>query len=48
LVSAGHPKKALYAVSKSTTSNCMVSVQKFSQVTTVTEERFDRRVSLLH
>jgi hypothetical protein len=32
LESAGRPKKALYAVSKSVTSNCMVSVQKFSRV----------------
>jgi hypothetical protein len=29
LESIGHPKKALYAVSKSVTSNCMFFVRKF-------------------
>jgi hypothetical protein len=32
LVSAGYPKKALYAVSKSATSNCIFLVRKFSRV----------------
>jgi hypothetical protein len=36
LVSAGLPRNALYAVSKSATSNYMYSLQKFSQVTKVT------------
>jgi hypothetical protein len=36
LESTGHPKKALYAVSKSMTSNCIVSMLKFSLVPKVT------------
>jgi hypothetical protein len=36
LESAGRPKKAFYAVSKSVTSNCLVSMQKFSRVLKVT------------
>jgi hypothetical protein len=30
MVSADRPKKALYAVSKLATSNCIISVQKFN------------------
>jgi hypothetical protein len=36
LESVDRPKNALYAVSKSVTSNCMVSMQKFSRVAKVT------------
>jgi hypothetical protein len=36
LESVGHPKKAFYAVSKSMTSNCIVSMWKFSRVPKVT------------
>jgi hypothetical protein len=39
LESAGRHNKALYAVSGSVTSYCMVSVQKFSRVPKVTGKR---------
>jgi hypothetical protein len=48
LVSAGHPKKVVYAISKSATLNCMVSVWKFFRVPRSQEERSDQWVSLLH